>query len=145
MKFSFGLLAALFSLSAFAGEKLVPLEDDMVPASLVMDVQNVRSKDGIVSASLVTVFRGSAAGLSSTIVTFSDSPETSSYSFEFGQLLGEPKNVKVAKKSAEVYHLSFDVKESFYDEDRGEFSSIAKTIRLAVTKVDEDAYQIERL
>lgn len=135
----------LFSVSAFANETLIPLSDDLVPASLVTSVQTATSKDSLLNAHLVTVFRGSAAGISSTIVTFAPSLEDNSVSFEFTQIVGEPSNIRLLKKAANLYKLKFDVGVSVYDQASTEFSVVKKTIALLVTVGPDGSYKVERL
>ncbi|MBY0385315.1 hypothetical protein K2X05_09165 [bacterium] len=130
------LALSLISTIAFAGEKMMTMEDDSVPASLITAMNTVTSQDGKVSASLVTVFRGSAAGLSSTIVTFQESLEDDSFSFEISGLGENPKNIKILKKSSTVYKLKFDTVVISMTET-GEFKYAPTTIQLQIN-VDKD-------
>ncbi len=137
------LALTIFS-TAFAGQTLIPMEDDMVPASLVINQQNVVDKDDEIAANIVTVFRGSAAGVFSAIVTFAESLEDASYSYEFDQLLDSPKNASLQKLDSNVYLLEFDAVMSDYNDIDDTLSSKKITIRLRVTK-ENARYSVERL
>jgi hypothetical protein len=134
------LLVMSLPVASFAQKKMTPIEDDKVSASLVYDVKSISSKDGVIGANLVTVFRGSAAGVSSVIVTFADSLEDNSFSFAFDRVLGAPTGVTLKKIANNSYQLTFNVKVSVYRD--GLFTSKPEQINLLISKDQEGNYLV---
>lgn len=139
MKQLLSVIIFLTSVNVFAGETLKSLEDGNVPVSLVTSAKFAKAKDESMFANLVSVFRGSAAGITSVFVVLSSSgsPEGDFLTYEFENLMGEASNIVILKKSSSLYRLKFDVVEFKGIDEKGALQTVKKTISLDI-KRDKD-------
>jgi len=134
---------SLFALNAF-GEVLTPIdfEQEQVNVTTVEAVESFRSKDDNVSGRVTTVFRGSAMGFSSAFVTFADSLEDASYTFEFDFIIGQPTGLSIVKNNDNSYTFSMNVLRVVTKDDEFVYSN--ETIALKVIN-NEGEYKVESL
>lgn len=115
MKFLTTALVVLSASISLAGTKLSKVEDEMVPASLVEDLQKIESKDQKIAARLISVYRGTAYGITSLFVVLVDQgPVEGDYAntstFELSGLVSEPTSVRLVGMGGGKYQLSFVAK-----------------------------------
>lgn len=143
-------LALLTSVVSSAGDvQLLKLEDDTVSAALAENLSVVQSKDKVLSAKLLSVYRGSAYGVVGIIVTFLDQsssegdyPNTTSY--ELTPFKTYPKNVTLVKVTDKKYVLSFDADVVTMDED-AEYKATSQRTKLEITLSNEQAVESVKL
>ncbi|MCC6137145.1 MAG: hypothetical protein IT287_00810 [Bdellovibrionaceae bacterium] len=147
MKQLLSVIIFLTSVNVFAGEPMKSMEDDNVSASLITSAKFIKSKDQNMHANLVSVFRGSAAGLSSLIIALSTSgsPEGDSLSYEIENLIGEASNAVLLKKSSTLYRLKLDIVVSKGIDDNGHLMTEKKTVSIDIKRdVDGNITSVER-
>lgn len=127
---------------SFAGV-LTPVSgtEQQVNVSQVEGVEFFKSSDEVVSGSVTTVFRGSAMGFSSAFLTFADSLEDTSFTFEFAYIVGKPQSISVLKARDGSYTFEMDVKK--VKNTGADFEYVVETIVLSVRKVNGE-YLVEQ-
>ncbi len=120
------------------------MEDTQVSAQLVETLSRVASKDGNVSARLLTVYRGGAAGMTSIIVNlFDKGPTLGDYgnvtTYELAYFSGEPKELSLIKLKEKKYRLSFTAPDVDLDEKTGDFKYTKRRISLDIVLESDGA------
>lgn len=138
------LLILAFASVGNANLEMRSVEDDSVSASLIGGYTSARSRDSKLSASLVTVFRGGAAGMSSIIVTFYDTSDDSgsdignSVAREILYVTDAPKSAKIIKKADKTYELQFKAEEVSQN-DEGNYVYPTRNVVLRVVLDNNNA------
>ncbi|MNK26251.1 hypothetical protein D3C87_445830 [compost metagenome] len=105
-------LSLLATATSWAGTPLTPATDIPVSPALLEDLKVVSSKDERLSARLASVYRGTAYGVTSIVVTLVDhGPTEGDYantnSYELVNFTTYPKDIKLIKIESGEYELIF--------------------------------------